>query len=185
MNIKKILIKTAIIVLNFALITFLSKAQLIGFEIQNGDILFQDGNKSDFSDAIKDVTTSIDGYRFSHCGICCIDNGNKFVIEALPEKGVVKTPIADFLNRYTTDNNQPKVVVGRLVDSLQYIVPSIIERAYNYLGKGYDFEFDFDNDKIYCSELVYFAFKTANLVPLFEALPMTFIDSKTNQTHQN
>jgi uncharacterized protein YycO len=89
------------------------------------------------------------------------------------------------LNRYLTENNNPTVVVGRLIDSLQHLIPSAITDAHNYLGKDYDFEFDFDNAQIYCSELIYFAFKTEKFKPLFEAEPMTFIDFNTNKTHQN
>jgi uncharacterized protein YycO len=158
---------------------------LFGFEFQNGDILFQDGNPSNFNDAIKDVTTSIAGYNFSHCGIVFIDDiGTTSVIEAIPDSGVVITPLVDFLLRHLNQSDNPKVVVGRINDSLQHIIPNAIQNALSYLGKDYDYEFDFENDKIYCSELIYFAFQHNNK-PIFTANPMTFKEQTTNQAHPN
>ena len=108
------------------------------------------------------------------------------VLEALPEKGVVKTLLNIFMKRCITNNNNPKVVVGRLIDSLQYLIPRIIENAKSYLGKDYDYEFDFENDKIYCSELIYFAFQNKNSVSFFdgEVTPMTFFNSDTKKFNQ-
>jgi len=152
-----------------------------GFLLQPGDILFQDGSNN-FNNAVKEVTNSIDGYNFSHCGIYYVDsNKNKFVIEAFND-GVVLTDISDFMNRYLTEDNKPKVVVGRLIDSLQTIIPMAIKNAINYLGKKYDNEFDLTNDKIYCSELIYFAFKDRVGENIFKTNSMTFIDINTNET---
>ena len=156
------------------------------FELLSGDILFQDGSnvlQNDFNNAVGSVTKSVDGYNFSHCGIYYVDSsGNKLVIEAFND-GVVQTDISVFMNRYLTDENHPKVVVGRLVDSLETLIPAAIQNALKYLGKKYDNEFDLTNDKIYCSELIYFAFKNLNDKNIFETNLMTFIDINTNQIH--
>ena len=100
------------------IIAFFIQMQLFCFTLQNGDILFQETNPNDFSDAIIGVTTSVTGYNFSHCGIFYIDtNGLPWVIESLPDKGVVLTPIDTFFLRHLTIDNQPKVAVGRLINT--------------------------------------------------------------------
>jgi len=155
---------------------------IFGFDLQQGDILFQDGSNNDFNNAVKEVTNSIDGYNFSHCGIYYVDsNDNRFVIEAYND-GVVLTDIFDFMNRHLTANQNPKVVVGRLVDTLQIIIPVAIKDALKYLGRKYDNAFDLTNDEIYCSELIYFVFKDSNGRSIFHTNPMTFIDANTNET---
>jgi uncharacterized protein YycO len=167
------------LIITFFVISFPNNAS--EFELQQGDILFQDGSNNDFNDAVKEVTNSIGGYNFSHCGIYYIDNnGKSFVIEAF-NNSVILTEIDNFMNRYLTKNNQPKVVVGRLVDSLKTLIPSAIHNALKYLNKKYDNEFNLNNDEIYCSELIYFAYKDSSGKNIFETNPMTFIDTKTNK----
>ena len=165
-----------------------SSLNLFSFVPQTGDILFQDGSKSDFNDAIKNVTSSWQGKNFSHCGIVFIDsskiNSEIYVIEALPE-GVTSTPFSDFLSRNTDSNNNPKVVVGRIIDSLSYTIPFAIENAQKMLGADYDFAFDFLNDKYYCSELVYFSFMDRDGGYIFATNPMTFINQTTKKFDKN
>ena len=165
------------------LLLFFYSINIFSFELLSGDILFQDGS-SDFNNAVKKVTNSVEGYNFSHCGIYFVDStGNEFVIEAFND-GVILTDISEFMNRHLTKDNKPKVVVGRLVDSLTVNIPDIIQNALIYLGKKYDNEFDLENDEIYCSELIYFVYKNSFYENIFETNPMTFIDVNTNQIHQ-
>ena len=168
-------------IFTFLILFFYSIVSAFGFELLLGDILFQDGS-SDFNDAVKEVTNSIDGYNFSHCGIYYVDNnGNQFIIEAISE-GVVLTEFSDFMNRHLTKDNNPKIVVGRLLDSFETLIPSAIQTALKYLGRKYDNEFDLENYEIYCSELIYFAFKDFDGKNIFETNPMTFMDTNTNKT---
>ena len=165
-----------------------SSLKLFCFTPQTGDIVFQDGSQSDFNDAIKNVTSSWAGKNFSHCGIIFIDSTAEtpqiYVIEALFE-GVKMTPFSDFLMRNTDKNNNPKVTVGRIIDSLNYTIPLAIKNAKSMLGAAYDFAFDFENDKIYCSELVYFSFLDSEGNHIFETNPMTFINPSTGQFDKN
>ena len=162
------------------IILILDFAKLFAFDLVSGDILFQEGN-NDFNDAIKEVTSSIESYNFSHCGIYYVDSsGKEFVIEAYND-GVVLTDISVFMNRYLTKDNKYKVVVGRLIDTFETLIPLAMQNALKYLGKEYDNEFDLENDAIYCSELIYFAFKDTLNKNIFETNPMTFIDANTNK----
>ncbi|MDR0927982.1 MAG: hypothetical protein LBO69_09515 [Ignavibacteria bacterium] len=153
------------------------------FEPQSGDIFFQESISSDFTDAIKGVTKSAKKHNFSHCGIAYVDSSSKppaiYVIEAIPETGVTITPLSVFLQRDTTAGGKPMVAVGRLDDSLKFAIPHSIEYSMKLRGKPYDYEFDFDNDKYYCSELLYFAFRDEKQQPIFKATPMTFVDAKS------
>ncbi|MCL2039491.1 MAG: hypothetical protein FWG85_03575 [Bacteroidetes bacterium] len=170
-------------VFTFLLLCFCFANKLCGFELQSGDILFQDGSNNGFNSAIRSVTTSIENYHFTHCGIYFVDSiGNSFVIEAI-SNGVVLTAINDFVNRYLTSDNKPKIVVGRLADSLQSIIPSVMQNALSYLGRNYDNSFDLTNDEIYCSELIYFSYIDNSGINVFSTNPMTFIDINTNETH--
>ena len=172
--------------ISLILFVFFFHNLLLSFEFQNGDILFQEGHSSNFEEAIKGVTYSLDSYNFTHCGICYIDEtGTGFVIEALPEPGVVITPIDVFINRYLDSSNRPKVVVGRLVDSIHYILNSAVNKAKEYVGQDYDFVFDLNNESIYCSELIYFSFLDFHSEPIFEITPMTFVIPDTKQIHKN
>jgi len=48
---------------------------------------------------------------------------------------------------------------------------------------GKDNYFDLTNEEIYCSELIYFAYKDSYGKNIFNTTPMTFIDANTNETH--
>lgn len=153
------------------------------FSLQEGDLLFQDVDCGPFCDAIEKVTVGYQGADFSHIGIVDIsESGELHVIEAT-SKGVIQTPIEEFLEKSLDKNGNPKVMVGRLNDSFKSLIPSAIAHSKTLLGKKYDDVFDINNDTYYCSELIYEAFKNANQgKPIFDLQPMTFIDPDTGKT---
>ena len=152
------------------------------FQLQSGDLLFQDGDCGSFCEAIEKVTFGVDGARFSHVGMVIPKGKNLVVIEAIG-KGVVETPLDTFFNRsYDVDKNS-KVVVGRLKKDYLKLIPKAIELAKTKLGKPYDDIFDIENDKYYCSELLYESFKYANDdKAIFQLFPMTYKDPETKET---
>jgi hypothetical protein len=154
-----------------------------GFSVQPGDLLFRDSNCGPICDAIKKVTTGYKGAKLTHVGIAARDeNGRTIVIEAV-SAGVKETDLQEFLNRSTSDSNQPKVVVGRLKQSYRRLIPAAIKEAEALKGKPYDKGFEIDNDAYYCSELIYEIFRRANAGrPVFMLEPMTFKDPKTGLT---
>ncbi|MGK7397686.1 MAG: YiiX/YebB-like N1pC/P60 family cysteine hydrolase [Candidatus Cyclobacteriaceae bacterium M3_2C_046] len=153
------------------------------FELQPGDLLFQDGDCGDFCQAIRAVTQGVDGHDFSHVGIVYPSEQSKYkVLEAISE-GVVFTPIDQFLQRNRDTEGRPKVVVGRLKQPYQSLIPKALQNGLQYLHKPYDDVFDINNDAYYCSELVYYMFLQANQQqPVFELNPMTFKDPYTGTT---
>ncbi len=169
--------KILILKLGFFILIFLvfsCKNQENKFEFQNGDLLFQDLDCGPLCDAIEDVTCGYDGHRISHVGIVDISQDSVFVIEAIG-KGVVKTPVNFFLNRSHDSHGNPKVIVGRLNDSLQKLIPKALFYAKQYMGKSYDEKFEMNDSAFYCSELIYRIFYLANNNhPIFHLQPMSF-----------
>ncbi len=153
------------------------------FELQEGDLLFQDSDCGAFCDAIEAVTQGVDGYDFSHVGLVMkSDDGTLKVMEAIT-KGVVLTELDSFLNRSFDKNDQPKVIVGRLKSEYMDLVPDAIQFIHSKMDATYDFVFNIENDSFYCSELIHLAFEAANnQTPIFDAPPMTFKSPDTDST---
>ena len=148
------------------------------FDLQEGDLLFQDLDSSPLCDAIELVTPGYKDANFSHIGLVVLDNDILKVLEAIPPK-VVLTPIANFLNRSHDNNKKPKIIVGRLNSKHQHSIKDAIFFAKKQIGIAYDIEFLMENNKYYCSELIYDAFKKDSI---FQLQPMTFLHPKTNDT---
>ena len=168
------------------------------FQLQIGDILFQDLDSSPLCDAIEMVTPGYNNYNFSHIGII-IEGGIPFttnadsrfeekyfynleedfkVLEAIPNK-VTTTHIDSFLNRSLDNNHNPKVIVGRLKKRYQYSILDAVKFLKSKIGVKYDDYFIKDNSKYYCSELIYEAFEKDSIFKLY---PMTFLDPNTRDT---
>lgn len=147
-----------------------------------GDLLFQDLDCGPYCKSIERVTQGVYGANFSHIGILVLDSGQAVVYEAV-SRGVVATPLQEFLSRNINEDGRPKVIVGRLKDNYRFLIPHAIEQANQLLGSAYDDTYVDGDDRYYCSELVYEVFKRANNeAPFFPLAPMTYIDPDTGQT---
>lgn len=153
------------------------------FELKPGDILFQDSDCGPFCESIEKVTFGIQGSKFSHVGIVVPAKNNELIVIEAVTAGVVETSLDDFFMRSFDENNNSKVVVGRMKKEHEQLIPEAIEFAKTKLGLAYDEVFDISNNKYYCSELIYDAFKFANNnEPIFQLQPMTYKDPDTNAT---
>jgi hypothetical protein len=95
----------------------------------------------------------------------------------------VATPLQDFLERNTNETGKPKVLVGRMEEAQQPLIPAAIAELKTLLGSSYDDTYIEGDDRYYCSELVYEVFKRANQgKALFQLAPMTYIDPDTGET---
>ncbi len=153
------------------------------FELKAGDILFQDSDCGPFCESIEKVTFGIDGAKFSHVGMVIPkENGELIILEAIT-KGVVETPLDSFFMRSFDEDNNSKVVVGRIKKEYEQLIPKAVAFAKTKLGLPYDEVFDISNNKYYCSELIYDSFKYANNgEPIFQLQKMTYKDPETNKT---
>ena len=119
---------------------------------QNGDIIFQ-SSQSNQSKAIQLATNS----KYSHMGIIYNENGQLYVYEAV---GPVKlTPIKEWIKR----GKNSEYVVKRLRNADEILNPEVLQKmkriGEKYKGKPYDIYFQWSDDKIYCSELVWKMYK--------------------------
>jgi uncharacterized protein YycO len=121
-------------------------------EFQNGDIIFQT-SKSSQSKAIQLATNS----KYSHMGIIYETDGHFFVYEAV--QPVKLTKLNDWIKR----GEDSHYVVKRLKDSDNLLtienLKKMKEFGEKFNGKNYDIYFEWSDDKIYCSELVWKIYK--------------------------
>jgi uncharacterized protein YycO len=116
---------------------------------QNGDIIFQT-SKSSQSKAIQIATNS----PYSHVGIVYIQDGKAYVYEAI--SSVQLTPLSKWVDRGEGD----KITVMRSKKELSSKqIQSMLTVGKKYNGKKYDLAFQWSNDKMYCSELVWKVYK--------------------------
>jgi len=123
-------------------------------KLKSGDIIFQT-SKSPQSKAIQLATHS----KYSHVGIVYVENDNILVYEAV--QPVKLTPLQEWINR----GEKKHFVVKRLKESEKYLTSSNLMKMKSigekFIGKNYDIYFEWSNDKIYCSELVWKIYKEA------------------------
>ena len=143
------------------------------FKYEHGDLIFQDLDSSPLCDGIEQVTIGFDSLNFSHVGMVTIINNNSYVLEAY--NGVDTVNLDDFLKR------SPKIIVGRLKQEYKHLIPQAVEEGLKFIGKKYDEEFLLNNNKFYCSELIYEIFYLANnKQDFFNLKPMTYkVNNKT------
>ena len=122
--------------------------------VKNGDIIFQT-SLSEQSKAIQLATNS----KFSHCGIIYRENGQFYVFEAI--QPVKKTPIDKWIAR-GKDNHY---VIKRLINADQILTAetlvNLTEEGNKFEGKNYDLTFEWSDDRIYCSELIWKIYQRA------------------------
>lgn len=122
------------------------------FVYQDGDIIFQT-SLSDQSVAIQRATRS----PHSHCGIIFFRNGKPYVFEAAST--VRFTPIEEWI----ASGSGGHFVVRRLKDAGTLLSEKAVSKlrtaATRFQGKSYDSTFEWSDDRIYCSELVWKAYQ--------------------------
>lgn len=122
--------------------------------LQDGDIIFQT-SKSSQSKAIQLATKS----KYSHCGIIYKIENQLYVYEAVQPVKITK--LEDWILR---DENE-HYFVKRLKNSDNILtdenITKLKDTGKRFLGKNYDIYFEWSDDKIYCSELVWKMYKEA------------------------
>lgn len=119
--------------------------------IRAGDIVFNTSESAQ-SRAIQLATRS----PYSHMGLVLIREGRPFVLEAVAD--VRLTPLAEWARRGAGGRYE----VRRLKDTRPLDRPGGLERleraALQFRGRPYDPYFEWSDERIYCSELVWKAF---------------------------
>lgn len=122
------------------------------YQPRNGDIVFQTSRSSQ-SQAIQLATKS----PHSHMGIVYIRDGQAFVFEAV--QPVKLTPLAAWVER----GERGHFVAKRLRDADSRLTGDTLKKmravGEQLAGKDYDLYFEWSDDRIYCSELVWKVFE--------------------------
>jgi uncharacterized protein YycO len=123
-----------------------------GYEPQSGDIIFHT-SRSAQSVAIQLATKS----PYSHMGIVYVRDGQPFVLEAV--QPVKLTP----LEAWTERGENGHYVVKRLRDADALLTQDALRGMYEvgeqFVGKDYDSYFEWSDERVYCSELVWKVFE--------------------------
>ena len=116
--------------------------------VQDGDIIFHTSRSSQ-SIAIQRAT----GSPYSHMGLILFRNGKPYVFEAIST--VQYTP----LDRWIARGNGRHFVVKRLKEAARVLTPQAVQRlraaTTQFQGRPYDLTFEWSDDRVYCSELVW------------------------------
>lgn len=127
-------------------------------KFKDGDVIFQT-SESKQCEAVRIATNS----KFSHCGIIYDINGNWFVFEAV--QPVKLTPLEDWIQH----GKGGKYVVKRLKDETvlnKQVLEKMKAYSQQFDGKEYDAYFEWTDNRIYCSELVWKIYKNASGIEL-------------------
>lgn len=114
--------------------------------LRSGDVIFQT-SLSDQSWPIQKAT----GSPYSHVGIVYKQDSALFVLEAV--QPVKLTPLDDWINKGSGNQFVAKRLEGELLSAKQS--QAMVAFAQEWIGTDYDRLFDWDNELMYCSELVW------------------------------
>ena len=142
-----ILLLAALLVF-FVFIPFVRYSQ---YEPQEGDILFQPLPRVELVRAIEGMT----GSPYSHCGVVVREDGKWLVIESIGQ--VRKTS----LFRWVLRGRRGRSAAYRLKEPYQRHISQFINELYPFLGRPYDWGYRMDDEYLYCSELIYKAYRNA------------------------
>ena len=133
---------------------FFSQIKSDNNEFMSGDIIFQT-SESNQSKAIQIATKS----RYSHMGIIYLQDNEYYVFEAV--QPVKLTLLTDWIKR----GENKHYVVKRLKNSKEVLTSKKLSDmkviGNRFLGKNYDLYFEWSDERIYCSELVWKIYKEA------------------------
>lgn len=136
----------ALLVLTFARASFLP-------ELRNGDIVFQ---TSGSGQSLAIFLAS--GSPYTHTGIVKLTDVGPAVIEAVGP--VRETPLEDWIGQ----GDGKRLAVMRVRGLSDDQAKDVFNSARAYYGRPYDPYFTFGMDRVYCSELVWQAFKDAGIL---------------------
>lgn len=124
-----------------------------GGNIREGDVVFSSSPRGQ-GQAIIEATAS----RHTHCGVVVMKNGRLMVLEAVQPVGF--TTLENFAAHST-----PGTFMARRLKSP--LAPDALDAARTWgeaqIGKNYDSHFRWDDERLYCSELVWKFFEKAGV----------------------
>ncbi len=148
-----------------------SSGPISSYTPKQGDIVFQSLPHIPVIDAIEGCTHS----PYSHCGIVMNEGGVWHVLEAIGPVRVTR------LDRWIGQGREEAFAVCRLKADFQPNVAAMITAAEKFIGLPYDIQYELDDEKIYCSELIYKGFKAATGQTLGKTVKLGELDWKPHE----
>lgn len=146
-------------------------------EIKNGDLIFQT-SLSGQSKAIQLATKS----KYSHCGLIYKEGSDFYVFEAV--QPVKRTP----LDKWIARGQDGKYVIKRLKNANEVLTPEVLSKMKqvgdNFNGKNYDLTFEWSDDKIYCSELIWKIYQRATGIEIGKLQKLSDFDLSNKAVQQ-
>ena len=137
-------------------------ATALAQDVQEGDLIFHTSLTSQ-SEAIQLATNS----PFSHVGIVTIENGQPMVYEAIRRGSA--TPLQEWIRR----GEGGRYRLMRLKTSLtEEQLRAMRIEGQKHRSKAYDLLFDWSDEKMYCSELVWKIYQEGAGIELAKPRPM-------------
>ena len=128
------------------------------YEPKEGDLIFQSLPYSKLTATIEGVS----GSPYSHCAIVARDPKSRDWIVYEAYNKVEATALRDFIFR----GRDYGFSIYRLQTKHEKFISDTLTASRKYLGLDYDLSYAMDDEKIYCSELIWKAFKTASKIEL-------------------
>lgn len=154
---------------NLQSVSAVSGARADQTAFKNGDLIFQ-SSLSGQSKAIQLATHS----TYSHCGIVFRENNRYYVFEAV--QPVKKTPLRKWIAR----GDGGKYVVKRLKNADQVLTPAVLQKmkqiAGQFAGKKYDLTFEWSDERMYCSELIWKIYQRATGIEIGRLAKLSSFD---------
>jgi hypothetical protein len=145
--------------------------------LRDGDLIFHESQSAQ-SEMVRALTDS----RWTHMGVIYLEPAGPMVFEAVSP--VQRTPLKDWIRR----GRDRHFVIKRLRDAETRLTPEVLAKmrqvGTGWLGRPYDLQFRWDDESLYCSELVYKLFERGAGVKLGKLQPaseMNLDDAKVQQ----
>lgn len=122
------------------------------FQFQEGDIILQT-SESEQCEAVRIATDS----KFSHCGIVFFEKNEPYVLEAV--QPVKKTPLKSWIQHGKGGKYLVKRLKNNSIIKSKEVRNKMIAYGKKQLDKDYDLYFEWSDNKMYCSELVWKIYK--------------------------
>ncbi|MFA5139297.1 MAG: hypothetical protein WC728_08685 [Elusimicrobiota bacterium] len=144
-------------------------------KLESGDLVFLDLGRAPFLDAIAEPTMEqygVDGPRLHHSGLVEVVDGQAYVWESWPRKGVTRVPLRFFLARVQGGEDEAGgYYLGRMRPERRSAALAALARVKGWEGRPFEESMALGGPGFYCAQLISAAFEGSGF---FTPKPMVF-----------